>query len=151
ADPLAVSFQTRFAIRNTYLPDILAGLLVHRQEEGPFARSAVENNQVIVKDRRGRRAPYGDKRAEITVPELLAVEIVADHTGGAVRCDHPLAVSHRGSGTVRIGVVRWLLALEGDRLLPQQLTVGAVEAEDGPLGSLLIEGLGEKDPLAPND
>ena len=83
------------------LPDLLAGLLVDREEELPFAGAAPLDAQVAVKDRRGGGAPEVFELADVVLPEFLAVEVVADQAGRAVAGDHALAVGHRRGGTER--------------------------------------------------
>src|SRR5262249_6352015 len=132
------------------LPDRLAIALVDGEQELPFARAAPENTQVAVQDGRGGVAPDVLQLAEVLAPQFLAAEVVADHAGRAEAGNDPLAVGDRAGRAVGIGVVGGLLLLVLGFLLPEELAVGPVKAQDGAAGAL-GDGLGEEDAVTPDD
>src|SRR5262249_49280637 len=89
-------------------------------------------------------------RSQVSVPELLAVEVVSDDARrGKVGVDRG-AVSYGRGGTGGILAVGGLFHQTGDFLLPEVLSVGAAQGDHRPTLAA-VERLGEEDAVAPDD
>src|SRR5262245_44981976 len=97
AQPIGLSLAEA-AAGNIALPDFLAGVFVDGQEELSLSGPTPEDDKIAIKDRRRCSAPEVIEFAQVVAPQLLAVEIIADHAGRAVTGDDLLTVGHRGRG-----------------------------------------------------
>src|SRR5438309_10581097 len=66
--------------------------------------------------------------AQVTPPQLAAVEVITEQAGGTEAGDDALAVGDRRGGAERVREVRGFLFLVHDVFLPEQFTVAAVKA-----------------------
>ena len=105
------------------LPDFLARSLVERGTERlPLVLILNENDQVLVEHRRGGRTVRRRKRAQIDVPQSLAVQIAAEQARVAEEDDHALAIGHRRGGGQRVLPIQNLVLCRPRRgVLPEQL------------------------------
>jgi hypothetical protein len=75
------------------LPERLAAGEVEGGDEDALPGPAVEDDAVLVEDGRVSVAPGMAEFAEVPLPELLAVQVVAEEPGGVVEDDDALAVA----------------------------------------------------------
>src|SRR5262249_24465585 len=131
----------------------LAGGPVQGDEVALGVLVAVEDDGVLVEDRRTAKAVTRQHLAGRGAPHFLAVEVVAhdDHVGLLQEGDPDMLAVGGGRGA---GVaVEAVLLFEGsaeDCLLPEDLAVVAVEAgEDA--GQLILDAPGHEDSITPDD
>src|SRR5262249_54522360 len=125
-------------------PFLLAGALVERDQRGAFD-GGVDDDEVLVEGRAGRRTEHVLARADARRPERLAVEIEGVHTGLAEEDIDVLAIGDRGAGGVAVlahhAAEVGFGELGFDLLLPEDVPLLAVETEDEEL-ELLLLGIG---------
>ena len=108
----------------------------------------IENDQVADKDRRAAGAEVVLERAERTVPQEFAVPVVTVEAAGAKKTHHALVVGRGTRLRVAASLVDFLETMIAGILLPNDLSVGAIERD----GDEMLVALGrEKDPLADDD
>lgn len=131
-------------------PDGFACSFVEGGEEGAFAGAVVVDAEVAVEDGGGGVAPFVGDGAEVAVPELFAVEVVGDESGGTEGGDDDLAVGGGGGGAVGVGAVGGFGLVIGEAVFPEELAVETIEAHDAtPVG--FGEGLSDEDAVTMDD
>src|SRR5262249_53743526 len=118
------------AARFVVLPDLRAGLFIHSQQELALTRSAPQDGQIAVENWRRRISPDVFHLAQRLPPELLAVEIVAEHAGGTEADHHSFAISHGRGRAEGVLAVAGFVVREYDLLLPEFLAVGSVQTPE---------------------
>src|SRR5262249_9657418 len=129
ADPV-LAVRADIAAGFVVFPDRRARGFVDGQEKLPLTRTAPENGEVAVQDRRRGVAPDVLQLAQVAPPQLLALKIVTDESGGAEAGEDTLAIRDRRCGTKRVGRMRGLLLLVHDVLAPEESAIRTVEAEE---------------------
>ena len=87
---------------------------------------------------------------EVAVPQLLSCVVERHDAGGSVRGDDDISVGGGGGRAVGVGLVGRLFAGEAHVAAPEQLSAGAVEAQDAADGAF-FGGAGDEDAVAADD
>src|SRR5437879_4909404 len=88
--------------------------------------------------------------AQVAAPELVALEVIAEHARRTMGDHNTFAVGGRRRRTIRVCGVRRLFVAVLDLLVPELLAVLAIQAEQAALLPLL-GCLSEEDAVAPDD
>src|SRR4030095_8020166 len=114
------------------LPCRFTRLLIHRKQPRLFVRPEVQDAQIPRENRRRRVAKHVRHLSKVAVPQLLPAKVVAIKPGRPERGAHSLAIRHRRSSTIRVGLLRgFVLGVRRPRL-PQELPVCPVKTHHGP-------------------
>src|SRR5438046_539742 len=103
-----------------------------------------------MEDGTGGVAPHVQERAEVAVPERLAVDGVGDGAGRSEPGEHAMAVGYGGTRTLRVSLVGRLHAGKGGVTPPQELAAGPIEAEHTADRSAIL-GARHKNAAPPDD
>ena len=147
------AIRTRL-VRPVGTPQLAAGFFVEGDDRrGGRILIAVQDHAVSVKHRRAAETVNGMKLCGRAAPDFAAVQVAADQlNSGDVKEGNPYMLLVRGGGGAGIAV-QIVLGLEhgpDDEVLPEELSAGAVEAEQHAL-ALIFEAGGEEDAIAEDD
>src|SRR5688572_1523438 len=136
---------------STGAPEIFARPSIERGDERAGELILVEDDAVLVEQRRSSGAVISLHRPEVAMPEQLAVHVHCDKATRTKRRVDTLTVGRRRRRRVAVLVVTALTRSPGGReRLPQLHAIGPAKRDDRDAPAVVV-GSGQEDAIAPYD
>src|SRR5262249_30741434 len=132
------------------LPKCFSRSLVHGNQKASLARTEVNKTKIFIKGRRRAITPDMSLFAQVSPPQLPALQVVTEKSCRAKPSDDTFAIGHRRRRAACVCRMCGFLLAIGHSGLPEQLAIRAVKTHQRP-SLVLLDGLCDEHPVFPHD